>query len=482
MIKNLVKDSVVYGGADFFSKALAFVTFPIIAAVLTPLAFGTLELLMTTIALLGLFMNCGVNNAVQRFYWDKDTLELERPVVVTSGFLVLLVLGFFCLIIGFAIIPYLMPYIEKNNLPITGVALVSSLALLLLSQWLGYLLDVTRLHFAPWRFFSLSLTSRVLGLALGVVAVVWLGWGVDGLLAVQASAAFIVLPFAIWTVRKDITFRIDFEWIKSLTQYGYPYIFAGMAYWIFGSIDRWMLASMSSVEEVGIYSVAFRFASVVLLFSTAFGQAWSPYAIKIRTDQPLLYRQTYARVLLLLLFCMLVSGGGVALFSGEIIGLIMPLNYGGSALPLALLCFGIILQSTQQVTAIGISIEKKTFLFSRIAWVSAGVNFILNYLLIPRYGGIGAAWATSLSYLVLTSYYLFYTQRLHPLPIQWRKLGLLLILGTCILVFSVMKVSLTISWSLVLAKIVIALICASVAWRVLKIKGFRGLVIMPFRH
>ena len=57
---------------------------------------------------------------------------------------------------------------------------------------------------------------------------------------------------------------------------------------------------------------------------------------------------------------MLVVGGGVALFSGEVIGIIMPEEYHDSAIPLSILCFGIILQSTTQVTLIGISLEKKT--------------------------------------------------------------------------------------------------------------------------
>jgi hypothetical protein len=47
-----------------------------------------------------------------------------------------------------------------------------------------------------------------------------------------------------------------------------------------------MLTSMNTVEEVGIYSVAFRFASVVLFVAVAFEQAWSAIAIKLRTDCP----------------------------------------------------------------------------------------------------------------------------------------------------------------------------------------------------
>lgn len=75
-----------------------------------------------------------------------------------------------------------------------------------------------------------------------------------------------------------------------------------------------MLASMSSVEETGTYPNSFRFASVVLFVSTAFGHAWSPLAMKIRKDHPVSYSTIYGYVLLLLVFLMTVVGGLVGLF------------------------------------------------------------------------------------------------------------------------------------------------------------------------
>jgi O-antigen/teichoic acid export membrane protein len=97
-------------------------------------------------------------------------------------------------------------------------------------------------------------------------------------------------------------------------------------------------------------------------------------------------------------------------------------------LVLSLLALGLILQSTMQVTALGISIEAKTYLFARLSWVAAALNFVLNWALIPSVGAVGAAVATSLSYAFLTCGYLYHTQRLHPLPLVWSKLFLVAVL------------------------------------------------------
>ena len=231
-----------------------------------------------------------------------------------------------------------------------------------------------------------------------------------------------------------------------------------------------MLASMSSIEEVGIYSVSFRFSSIVFFVSVAFGQAWSPLAIKIRTDHPENYRKIYGQVLLLLLFVMLIVGGGVALFSGETIGLIMPKEYHASAIPLSILCFGVILQATQQVTAIGISIEKKTFLLARLAWLTAFVNLAGNYLLVPKYGATGAACATLISYAVLTFSYLFFTQRLHPLQMEWRRLMALLLMGCAVAAVSIYHMSIEINSVILLIKISLAFTCILIGWRLLPLK------------
>jgi len=282
-----------------------------------------------------------------------------------------------------------------------------------------------------------------------------------------------VLPVALWMIRKDLTYKINVHWIRELVSFGYPFIFTGLAYWLFSSTDRWMLATMSSVEETGLYSVAFRFASVVLFISAAFGKAWSPTSMKLRLERPDTYRIIYGQVLLLLLFGMLVAGGGLALFSGELISMMMPKEYAASALPLIVLCFGIILQSTQQVTAIGISLEKKTFLFTHITWITALINLLLNGYLIPQYGAIGAACATSISYLVLTGSFLYFTQQLHPLPISWKSLLYLLSVGIVLCAVAVSFVADSFDREVVIYKLIAALLVFVSAYAVLPLKRLK---------
>ncbi len=480
VFRQLAKDSAIYGGADLFTKALSFFAFPIIAAFLSPNAFGVLELILTVTALLGMIMNCGLNNSVQRFYWDKDTTTEIQPVIVTSGLYAQIAFGFTTMALGFVSIPILLPWIQRSEWPITWVAMISALVVMAFSQWSQYALDVVRLHFAPWNFFFLAMLSRIATTGLGLVSVIVLGLGIDGLLAAQALAMMLTMPLALWMIRKDLRLAsFNWDWFKELVRFGYPFIYVGLAYWLFGSMDRWMLASMTSIEEVGIYSVAFRFASVVLFVSTAFGQAWSPAAIKIRSEYPDRYRLIYGQVLLVLVFVMIAIGGGLALFSGEIIILIMPIEYLPSALPLAILCFGILIQATQQVTAIGISIAKKTYIFARLAWLTASINFVCNLLLIPYLGAVGAACATLLSYLVLTSSYLYYTQKVHPIIIEQRKLFFLIALSLILFFSSIVLTARELDWFHVIIKAIILLTGLGIGSQLMPVRSINRIEVMP---
>ena len=145
--------------------------------------------------------------------------------------------------------------------------------------------------------------------------------------------------------------------------------------------------------------------------------------MKIRSDQPSQYRLIYANVLLVLFGALIVLATMISIFSSEFLSLVMPSNYIGAGMPLAVLTLGVAFQATQQVTGVGISLEKKTYLFARVSWITVLTNLVLNMIFIPSFGALGAAWATTLSFLVLTSLYLYYTQILHPLPLDKIRLA-----------------------------------------------------------
>tara|TARA_Y100000991_G_scaffold194637_1_gene163390 strand:+ start:11449 stop:12891 length:1443 start_codon:yes stop_codon:yes gene_type:complete len=462
---RLAKDASIYGLSDFVTKIISFLSFPILAAYLSINSFGELELIFTVTALLGLIINCGIDNSIQRFYWDKNITPNIQKSISSSGLFCLISLSIIIFLISF---PLIIAFANKNiidNQNFSSIAIFSSILLMIFTQLSNFILNLLRLKFNKIGFLFFSLLSRISIVFIGLFYVVKLNKGIDGFLSSQAFIYFPLILIGFWIIRDQIKFKkIKFYWIKKLIKYGYPFIFSGMAYWIFGSIDRWMLAYITDIKEVGIYSIAFRFSTIPMFLANAFGQAWSPFAIKIKTDYEDKYRSIYGYILILLLFIIIIASSIISLFSGEILTFLMPKDYIFSALPLCILSMTVILQASQQVTAVGISIERKTTLFAKLTWITAFTNIVLNFILINFFGATGASIATFLSYFLLSSCYLFFTQKLHPITIPWNLLFILSGLSIFLFIISVLNIAPSITPQVIVFKLILLLICTIIGF------------------
>lgn len=420
-LNRLGRDVAVYGGADLAFRLAQFVALPVYAYHLSVADFGILALLTVSATLLGMLVNLGVSNAVQRFYFDVGTVAAERPLLVSSGLAQLLLTGALVVGASFLTLHGLRDEIDAAYgiaWPLIAMALLTVLP----DQVAQYCLDALRLQFAPVRFVAVAMVKNLLGVLLGLWFLLVEDMGVAGLLLGPLLAAAAAAPLGLVMIRRDLVARIDLAVVRRVFHFGYPYVLAGAAYWVFGSMDRWMLIELSDVEQVGLFSIAFKFATLLTFLITAFGQAWSPIAYKLAAEEPR-YREYFARILSLWFLGLAWLGLALALFAPEIMRLLTPSAYWPATPMLAIAAAGVVLYGTTLVTAMGISLEKKTLLLSAAAWAAALVNLAVNLVLIPRFGGIGAAVATFLSYAVLTGAMLWWSQRLHPLPLEWGKLA-----------------------------------------------------------
>ena len=465
---NLLKNSLLFGSADFISRLVAFCSYPLIASLLSAKNFGFVELLLTIVTLLGFVINCGLNNSLFRFYWDNKKNKQLKSQLISSGFYAQVFFGLAIIFIYSLFLYFFIKYNFNQNLPLTWITYLSLIIIVVLTQLINYLKDVSRLKFKNFDYFILSVFSKSLGILIGVFALI-IGWDTDGLLAGIALGLIIVIPYAFWLNKYDLKINFfNYEQAKRMTSYGYPFIYVGLAFWILGAVDRWMLASMKSLDEVGIYSVAFRFASIVFFVSLAFGQAWSAVAIKIRNDFRKSYRSIYGDVLILLTFIMVIASSSVALFSNEIIEFIMPKEYSQSKLPLIILCLGVFFQSLQQICGIGITIEKKVYLYARISWVIVVLNIILNFLLIPSFGSVGAAISSLICYFIMNFIYFYYTQKLHPIKFSKNIFYGQIVYAMIFIFIALLLFDKTISFNYVAFKIAIILVFICHFWFYIK--------------
>ena len=205
-----------------------------------------------------------------------------------------------------------------------------------------------------------------------------------------------------------------------MNTFGMPLVPAALALWAVNFIDRFFVALYKGQSEVGVYSVAVRISSAVVFLLIAFRTAWPAFAYSIEDDREA--RRTYAFVLtyLLLVACWLSLALG--LLSPWLVELLARKpGFHRASEAVATLCFAGAAYAGYTVIAIGVGRARRTQFNWIVTGIGAAVNVVLNVILIPPYGMMGAAIATLAAYVVLFGGMTLNAQHVYPVPYQWRR-------------------------------------------------------------
>lgn len=449
MFKTLAKDAAIYGVTNTLFRMLNFFVFLLFTYVLTVEEFGHLSLITTVIGLLGVLF-VGINNAISRFYWESNLDSSQKQIFLGSGFLFVLLIGSFLIVaLSLSLFPLRGWFEERYGFAWIWVVLV--FLSILPTQILEFARNLLRLQFSPWKSSLLVALQNGLGALCTLVFVYYLELGVKGYILGLSLSLLLLLPLAFIFMHNQMNFVYHGATGKKLWRFGYPFIFSNLAFWILGSIDRWMIEELNTSAEVGIYSIALRFAMILTFVTGSFGQAWSPHALKAYHDQPD-YRLQFSRTFSLWLYFLILMGSALALFSIEILMLFTPRDYWASAQLFPFLMIGTALLGAMEIPAMGVALSQKTKIFGYISWGVVLFNILLNWLLIPSYGSLGASATTFLTYLILIGCYVASSQKLHPLPLEWGKIACLLFMMNAYLALSLMLLQYEWCWTLFLTK------------------------------
>jgi O-antigen/teichoic acid export membrane protein len=240
-----------------------------------------------------------------------------------------------------------------------------------------------------------------------------MGEGVGGaLFSVLAAAIVFSIVGGIFSARH---FSLEFSGgvLKDMLKFSVPLLPALFAVWVIDFSDRYFLTRMSTLEQVGIYSVGARISSMIILFSTSFQMAWGPYALSIQHEADA--KNRYSRGLLLFLCAALTAATAITVFAGPILAILTRPEYYAAEKVIGLLTLGTVAYGAYLIVNIGLLISKKTVLTSVAMSIGAVLNIILNFLLIPRFGIMGAAAATLAAYIAALALLYVFAQKHYPI-------------------------------------------------------------------
>ena len=423
-IKKIIKHSAIYGIFNVSSQAINLILIPIYTRYLVPGEYGALEIFVVTNHFLAVFLSLGLNSALIKHYSYYPQQKYKRLVANTA----------LLFAIGFSSICVLGLCFASNFFAVT---LLGNARYTFFFQILFLTLFFNNISIIPLAIFRvreesviysvLLLLSSLIRLSLNIYFVVLLKKGVSGILLGGLISTAVLAISCILLLSKDIKWEFSLERLKGLLHFGLPLVPAGLAGFILTMSDRYFLKIFCDLHEVGLYSLGYRVSSAIGLAIGAFQLAWGPILFSLEKEKNA--QEIYARVLTYFILLCGFMTLAVSLFGREIIMLISTPAYYRASQVIPLIASAYLLNGIYFVVAVGINLKNKTIYFTYAMATAAVLNLVLNYMLIPKYGMMGAAIATLISYFIAALGIFCSSVRFYPIEYEWKRIGKIILVG-----------------------------------------------------
>ena len=417
---TLLGHTLIYGLGNYGIKVIGFLLIPLYTRYLTTADYGVMSLVSIYTQALFILVNMGQSTSLFRFYYDHDSQE-ERDRVIASSLWILILFS-----LPIASLPLLNPgriagWILDDSgywyLILIGTGTVLCKVLLRMPFQMMRAADQSK-KYAMWSIVRNGITTAT---AVVLVAVFYLQ--ATGVVLAQFVGELTMCTVLVWPALRAL--RAGFHWkgIKDQLAYGLPLVPAGAAAFVLDLTDRWFIKEYYSVSEVGVYSLGYRFGEIMTFVVTAFQLSWPQFIFRNQKEEnaPELYAHMATYYISFLLFLWL----GLSAFSTDLIHIMATPAFYAAATIVPIIGFALVLDGMTFMVKVGILITKKTYFRTITIFIAAAINIGLNFLLIPRFGMVGAAWATLGGFLVQVVLTLFFSQRLYHVPFPWVKIGMI---------------------------------------------------------
>jgi O-antigen/teichoic acid export membrane protein len=385
-----LRDFATYFPSQAIPAIAGFLVLPLLARRLSPTDLGILAIAQTLVTLGWTMSGSWLAQAVIRELPLHRTRQNVGSFSRTLKAALAVTAGLWLLFAGALVLASFASDAIRSNL-----ALIIAATAGLVVQNIAVSLFAASLR--PLAFGIVDVIARIGGITVGTT-LVFLGHGVRGYLTGLAVASLLVGAVGLWRswphAAGDSQLRPHLsEWLR----YGIPSSTASIVLWGLFFIDRYLLAVLKNTGAVGIYSVGSVIGDkAVSLPTTAFFTAAGPLLVSAyehhgRREVERLMR-SYTRVILL-------AGIPVVAFLVTSAGILVPLFAGtqyyraaGNVAPLV--GAGSLIYVLALVANTGLVIAKRTLPLAYGAVVGLTLNVVVNLILIPPLGILGAAIST----------------------------------------------------------------------------------------
>lgn len=193
-----------------------------------------------------------------------------------------------------------------------------------------------------------------------------------------------------WKFDKNVAYSLLYD--------SWPFIFISVFMAMYSSIDQVMLKHIVNSHAVGIYDAALRISEAWLFLPSIIASSLFPAIVNAKKISVHEYRARLLTMLFVFVTMAIIVALPLSIFSKQIISIFYGTAFSGSAIVFAIYVWVSVWAVIDIVTRNFLLVEnmRKTIFFMTV--MTAIVNTILNFIFIPIWGPVGAAWSTFIAY------------------------------------------------------------------------------------
>lgn len=443
-IKKLVSQTAIYGIPTIIGRFLNFILVPLYTQKFLPEEYGVVTTLYAFVSFLNIVLSYGMETAYFRFSSGKLATHNEKDIA-GSAFFSLLLSSLIFLFINFLFSSSISQWLRIGEHP----EYIIYFALILFFDTLS-IIPFARLRqqLKAFSFAGIKMFNILTNVGFNLFFIVWApkliangvdlpSWiyqeniGIGYIFISNLLASFfsflLLIPQIIIKVNSDRNLLI-----KELLTYGSPLIWVGLAGMVNETLDRILLNYLLDADiaqrEVGIYGACYKLSLVITLFIQAFRFAAEPFFFAQAKEKN--SKNTYAVVMNYFVWvCGLILAASL-LFTKELGDLFLRNEaYREGLKILPLLLWANLFLGVYYNLSIWYKLSDKNKIGARISIIGAVLTLVLNFILIPFLGYVGAAWATMIVYFVMMLLSYYQGKKHYPVPYDIKFLILYLALN-----------------------------------------------------
>lgn len=392
-MKAFISKLIGFSIGPVVGAILSFITIPLTTYFVVPSEYGKASMFMTFQMIFATFLFLGLDQAYTREYHSTN----NKPNLFQNALMLPLILALSVLLVTVAFPGAVSSALFGSSKYQAPAVLFGVMIIFMVLE--RFILLSLRMQEKAIEYSLLNIFVKFAALVLTFVFVFFIR---RDFLAVVYSTVFGQIFGDLFLLARYRglfnmkSFSLDRALIRGMIIFGIPIVVATSLSSLLNYMDRLMLWTWSTFYQIGILTATWKIAAVLSIIQTSFTSFWVPTAYRWYSEgKNIRYFKIVSDAILL---GMSILAQAVLIFKGLIVT-ILSSGYADARFIIGFLCLQPVIFTVSETTCLGIVFSRKSYLTIWVGLIALVPNLVINILLVPKFGAVGTAIATAVSYI-----------------------------------------------------------------------------------